>query len=431
MRALMTTTTGRGGGASRSNTSSQPAGFLASSRRARLSPTCDRRVTAGDLGGPGHGRQGPGGLDAEAAGRGHGHGRVGLVGPARQVEVSAESVDRRPGRWSARGTRRAMIRRGRRASSRTPRWTRPAPGGAAGRTRRPTRRRSKTMRTAAARAPGGVGRPRLAGAHPGHVGGRAGSPGHQRIVGVGHHGDRRVGHEDGPPAGGQAADLVVAVELVAAQVEQQDDVGRGGVDHPAQPGLVDFEHGPSAGAGPGQGGGQAGREVGAEDVGDDRARRRPGRPAATTVVVVLPLVPLTSATDRPAASRRRAPGSRARMARPPITDPPPRPSRRDSSPTAPPTLAATRVRVGSASGTVDIGINGGDGIGRRAGAHGQLHPPRLPEGSLGASQKGEPATSASSGSARPTSPLGASTRRRNSRSEYHGRSVSRAAGRCP
>src|SRR5438105_3265014 len=52
--------------------------------------------------------------------------------------------------------------------------------------------------------------------------------------------------------------------------------------------------------------------------------------ASSAVVVVLPLVPDTRNSERPAASLPRAPLSRARATRPPITAPPPRPVRRDT-----------------------------------------------------------------------------------------------------
>ena len=146
----------------------------------------------------------------------------------------------------------------------------------------------------------------------------------------------RPAGERAAPGGGQLADLVVAVELVAAQVEQRHRPGRGGVDHPPEPGLVHLE---------GRGRARRGRRPGrrpARAAGWRRgrwwrpARRWPGPRRSRLVVVVLPLVPDTRATGRPAARRRRASGSTARMARPPTTDPPPRPRRRDSPADAPP-----------------------------------------------------------------------------------------------
>src|SRR5271166_3491753 len=56
----------------------------------------------------------------------------------------------------------------------------------------------------------------------------------------------------------------------------------------------------------------------------------PDRAAASSlVVVVLPLVPVTSATRRPAARVASSPGSTSRPARPPATVPLPRPKDRD------------------------------------------------------------------------------------------------------
>src|SRR5579875_1668769 len=54
--------------------------------------------------------------------------------------------------------------------------------------------------------------------------------------------------------------------------------------------------------------------------------------ASSRVVVVFPLVPLTRPSAWPPASWRRAPGSRARVTRPPITLPEPRPRRRRRPP---------------------------------------------------------------------------------------------------
>ena len=66
-------------------------------------------------------------------------------------------------------------------------------------------------------------------------------------------------------------------------------------------------------------------------------------PAASRwLVVVLPLVPDTSTTRRPAASPVRAPRSSHRVTRPPMIEPAPRPTRRDSRPAQRPVRTANR-----------------------------------------------------------------------------------------
>ena len=186
--------------------------------------------------------------------------------------------------------------------------------GSGGRGRRPssaTCRGSKSMRPRAARAAGGVGGPVLRRCRPTRTCGRGRRRPHdERVVGVGDHVRRRGGGEGAAPALGQLAHLVAAVELVAAQV-QQDHRGRAGLgQHRRQPPLVDLEHG---------GGGR----VGVAERGDD-ARAACWRPSelettgrwcdraapSRRVVVVLPLVALTITTSRPAvraggADRRR------------------------------------------------------------------------------------------------------------------------------
>ncbi len=65
------------------------------------------------------------------------------------------------------------------------------------------------------------------------------------------------------------------------------------------------------------------------------------------VVVVLPLVPVTRTIWRSAASIESSPGSTRRPMTPPMTDPSPRPASRDIRPAAPPSVVATRARIGS------------------------------------------------------------------------------------
>src|ERR1017187_5328952 len=69
----------------------------------------------------------------------------------------------------------------------------------------------------------------------------------------------------------------------------------------------------------------------------------PSAPSAeviSRVVVVLPFVPVTSTTWRSAASRASSSGSTRKPMTPPITDPSPRPARRDILPPEPPIVAA-------------------------------------------------------------------------------------------
>src|ERR1700730_1025985 len=65
------------------------------------------------------------------------------------------------------------------------------------------------------------------------------------------------------------------------------------------------------------------------------------------VVVVLPLVPVTRTTWRPAASRDSRSGARRKLMTPPMTEPSPFPARRETVAAAPPTVVATLARIGS------------------------------------------------------------------------------------
>src|SRR6201996_6945442 len=65
------------------------------------------------------------------------------------------------------------------------------------------------------------------------------------------------------------------------------------------------------------------------------------------VVVVLPLVPVTRTTWRPAVSRDSRSGARRRLMTPPMTEPSPFPARRETVAAAPPTVVATLARIGS------------------------------------------------------------------------------------
>ncbi len=80
-----------------------------------------------------------------------------------------------------------------------------------------------------------------------------------------------------------------------------------------------------------------------------RWRRGEGPPSAAAssrVVVVLPLVPLTSATALPRASTPRSPGSSISPTLPPMTEPPPKRNRLDTELTHSAARAAKRARPG-------------------------------------------------------------------------------------
>src|ERR1700722_18709189 len=65
------------------------------------------------------------------------------------------------------------------------------------------------------------------------------------------------------------------------------------------------------------------------------------------VVVVLPLVPVTRTTWRPAASRESRSGLSRRPPRPPMTEPSPLPASRETVAAASPTVVASLARIGS------------------------------------------------------------------------------------
>src|ERR1022692_3006122 len=76
----------------------------------------------------------------------------------------------------------------------------------------------------------------------------------------------------------------------------------------------------------------------------------PSEPIAAVtgrVVVVFPLVPVTSTICRPTASCLSRSGATRRPTTPPMTDPSPRPVSRDTLPAASPRVVATRARIGS------------------------------------------------------------------------------------
>ena len=126
-------------------------------------------------------------------------------------------------------------------------------------------------RPAAVGAPGGIVAPAQAGADPYDSCRLARRPCHQGVVGVGHDHSPSGLQARLAPTLGDVADLVVAVELVAAQVEQHEhrrpDLRR----HPAQPRLVHLQYGGCPGRPGGQCSSQARGHVGAQQVGDHRA----------------------------------------------------------------------------------------------------------------------------------------------------------------
>src|SRR5262249_47823053 len=75
--------------------------------------------------------------------------------------------------------------------------------------------------------------------------------------------------------------------------------------------------------------------------------RTPRAAAVSRVVVVLPLVPETSAIFRPAARWESRSGSILRPIHPPITDPSPRPAARESAAAVFATVVAMRARNGT------------------------------------------------------------------------------------
>ena len=133
---------------------------------------------------------------------------------------------------------------------------------------------------------------------------------------------------------GDHAHLVGPIELVPRQVQQDHGGRRCRREHPRQVDLVGLEHG--AGACPSRPARPRGR-----GACSNRSRcsttASPVAPRPTMrrrVVVVFPLVPVTSATWRPALRCSSSRGSRRSPARPPATVPWPRPRRREAALTA-------------------------------------------------------------------------------------------------
>ena len=94
----------------------------------------------------------------------------------------------------------------------------------------------------ARRADQGVGLPARSGRGPDHPRGRADRPHHHRVVDVGHHECLRVPAQRLGDRAGGAPHLRDPVELVAAEVEQDQHVGANRVEHRTEMQLVDLEH---------------------------------------------------------------------------------------------------------------------------------------------------------------------------------------------
>ena len=116
----------------------------------------------------------------------------------------------------------------------------------------------------AVRVPGGGG------LDPDDARRRARRPDDQRVAGVGD--DRRAGLagalECHPPGASERLDLVVTVELVAAEVQQHQDLGTGVGDHVGHHALIGLEDGDVGRRSLAEGGRDAVVQVGAVGVGD-------------------------------------------------------------------------------------------------------------------------------------------------------------------
>ena len=130
----------------------------------------------------------------------------------------------------------------------------------------------KNNRATALRATRGVAVPAQPGTNPRHPFRGTRCPRDEGVVGVGHyHSLRRQLLAGVAPALRYLAHLVVAVELVAAQVEQDQHRRAHAGSHLWEPCLVDLEDGGRTRLSSRQRGGQAGRQVGPEEVRNDWA----------------------------------------------------------------------------------------------------------------------------------------------------------------
>ena len=175
--------------------------------------------------------------------------------------------------------------------------------------------------------------------HPGPAGELAIAPevGDQRVVGVEHEAGApgALGHQRRPIVG-QRLELAVAVELVAEEVGEHDQLRLQLGGHLRQPGLVDLEQAlvrRPVRAGPWRRPRSCSTR---RDCGRARDRRRAGRRRSCPAVVVLPLVALITSSPRsgPRRGGRSRRGPSRRSMRPGSVVPPPRPLRRLSAPVA-------------------------------------------------------------------------------------------------
>ena len=151
--------------------------------------------------------------------------------------------------------------------------------------------------------------------------------------------------QSGPQPALDHVDLADAVELVAGQVEQDDDRRLDRVGHVRDVHFVDLENRQRGAAVGGQRGHQARVHVGAFGVGGHRPPSVRRAAAVIRVVVDLPLVPVTTTVRRPVPSWRRSERSRVIATRPPIMAPAPRPVTRDAHRAPAPAARASRPRA--------------------------------------------------------------------------------------
>ena len=221
-------------------------------------------------------------------------------------------------------------------------------------------------------AQGGVRVPGGGGVDPDDARRGARRPDHQRVVGVGD--DGRAGLagalQRDPPGASERLDLVVPVELVAAEVQQHQDLGTAVGDHVGHHALVGLEHGDVGRRPLAQRRRDAVVQVGAVGVGDQPVGvARPARPrtaaASRWVVVVLPLVPDTASTRRPCSSCAKASGASRVSTWPRMDAPEPWPARREASAATLPSQVAASSRSrslrGSAGGRRGVGEVRGHG----------------------------------------------------------------------
>jgi hypothetical protein len=120
----------------------------------------------------------------------------------------------------------------------------------------------------AARAAASVTRPGKARPHPPHVRSRGRGPDHEGVVRIGDNHRPWLERSAGsPPALGDLPDLVVAVQLVTAQIEQDNGCWLDLPRHQTEPSLVDLEHCSGARSPTSQRRGEPRRQVGTRRIG--------------------------------------------------------------------------------------------------------------------------------------------------------------------